>query len=46
LGFKKGDFPESELAAQEVISLPLFPGITLEEQDYVIQEISTFLKTN
>lgn len=46
LGFQKGDFPESELASQEVISLPLFPGITAEEQDYVVQEILDSLKSN
>ncbi|NQW45436.1 MAG: DegT/DnrJ/EryC1/StrS family aminotransferase [Deltaproteobacteria bacterium] len=44
LGYKKGDFPNSELAADEVLSLPIFPGITEAEQDYVIKTISDWAK--
>jgi len=39
--FKKGDFPGAELAANQVLSLPIFPVITKKEQDYII---STLLK--
>lgn len=39
LGYKKGDFPESERAAQEVLSIPLFPGMTNPQQKRVINAL-------
>jgi len=39
LGYKNGDLPQSELASHEVLSLPVFPELTEEEQDYVIKQI-------
>jgi len=39
LGYKAGDFPVAEKAAQEVLSLPVFPEMTTEQQDYVINTI-------
>jgi dTDP-4-amino-4,6-dideoxygalactose transaminase len=33
---RRGQFPESERAAQEVLSLPMFPEMDLEQQDYVV----------
>lgn len=35
LGYKKGDFPKSETAAQRVISLPMHPYLTAAEQQSV-----------
>ena len=36
LGFKRGDFPLTEKFSDEVLSLPMFNGITADEIDYVI----------
>ena len=44
LNFKPGDFPKSEAAAQEVLSIPIFPGITASEQDFVIHCIKNWAK--
>jgi len=45
LGYKEGDLPESEQACREVLSLPMFPELTNEEQDYVVQNIQAFFGT-
>lgn len=42
LGYKEGDFPESEKAVKEAISLPMFPEIKGEQQEYVIKVIKDF----
>ncbi len=44
LGYKKGDFPAAEKAAQEILSLPFWPEITGAEQKYVAQKIKEFFK--
>ncbi|HVK12803.1 MAG TPA: DegT/DnrJ/EryC1/StrS family aminotransferase [Gemmataceae bacterium] len=40
LGGMPGDLPETERAAREVLSLPLFPGMTREQQDAVIAAVN------
>jgi dTDP-4-amino-4,6-dideoxygalactose transaminase len=40
LGHKRGDYPIAEQYADEVLSLPLYNGMTDEETDYVIKEIN------
>ncbi|MBI2683379.1 MAG: DegT/DnrJ/EryC1/StrS family aminotransferase [Acidobacteriales bacterium] len=42
LGYGAGDLPESELAAQEVLALPMYPEITPEEQASVVAAIAEF----
>ena len=39
LGFKSGDFPASEKFYSEIISIPIFPSLTQEEQDTVIKTL-------
>ncbi|MFT4927989.1 MAG: UDP-4-amino-4,6-dideoxy-N-acetyl-beta-L-altrosamine transaminase [Phenylobacterium sp.] len=36
LGFNKGDFPEAEAYYENAITLPLFPLLTEQQQDYVV----------
>ena len=38
-GFKRGDFPNAEYAYEKVISLPLYPGLTSEDIEYVIRKV-------
>jgi len=42
LGYKPGDFPESERACLEVLALPIFPELTEDEQQRVISAIAEF----
>lgn len=44
LGHKPGDFPHSERAAQEVLSLPMYPELRNEQIARVVDTISEFLK--
>ncbi len=44
LGYKEGDFPNAEKAAKEVLSLPVFPELTIEEQSYIINTIKGYFK--
>jgi dTDP-4-amino-4,6-dideoxygalactose transaminase len=39
LGYEKGDLPESERAGRETIALPLWAGITAEQQELVVQTV-------
>lgn len=44
LGFKSGDFPEAEQYYREAISLPMFHGMTEEQQDKVARVLSDILE--
>ena len=43
LGFKQGDFPASEKAASEILSLPMYPHLEPRDQTRVVQSILEFL---
>jgi dTDP-4-amino-4,6-dideoxygalactose transaminase len=42
LEYGRGSLPETERAAKEVLSLPIFPGLTVDEQRYVVRCINDF----
>lgn len=39
LGYKKGDFPISEIVAQEIMSLPLNPYLRKDEMEYILKNL-------
>ena len=43
LQYSAGDFPVSEKAAAEIVSLPMFPQLKVEQQARVVEEILTFI---
>lgn len=45
-GFRKGDFPAAEKAASEILSLPMFPGLTEEQRITVAETIREWTKQN
>lgn len=42
LGYERGSFPMTEKLSQEILSLPLYPGMLEHEQQYVIDKIIEF----
>jgi dTDP-4-amino-4,6-dideoxygalactose transaminase len=42
LGWKEGDFPKAESYYKGCISLPMYPTLSFEEQNFVIQLINQF----
>ncbi len=42
LGYGAGSFPVTERLSDSILSLPLFPGMTAEQQDRVVTEIASF----
>jgi dTDP-4-amino-4,6-dideoxygalactose transaminase len=43
LGHKRGDFPHSERAAEEVLSLPMFPELRVEQIKRVTEAVAEYL---
>ncbi len=44
IGYKAGDFPESEKAAAEVLALPIFPELRADERERVVAGIASYFK--
>lgn len=42
LGYKEGDFPVSEQLSREALALPIFPELSMEEQQRVVDIIGKF----
>lgn len=43
LGYREGDLPVTERVAKEIVSLPMFPGLTAEQQERVVRETLALL---
>ena len=39
LGYARGDFPVAEALAARILSLPMFPQLTAEQQEYVVERL-------
>lgn len=46
LGYKEGDLPISDKACEKALALPMFPELTTEQQEYVVQCIKDFYNNN
>jgi dTDP-4-amino-4,6-dideoxygalactose transaminase len=42
LGHKRGEFPQAEAWADECLSLPIYPELTIDQQDRIVAEITSF----
>ena len=43
LGYKKGDFPVTERVSTEIVSLPMYPQMTFNQQDDVVAKLCEIL---
>jgi dTDP-4-amino-4,6-dideoxygalactose transaminase len=42
LGYRQGDFPESEKAALHTVAIPIYPELTVEQKNAVVASLSSF----
>jgi len=45
LGYRRGDFPGAESIAAEVLALPMYPELTLQQQELVVRTIRDFFRS-
>jgi dTDP-4-amino-4,6-dideoxygalactose transaminase len=46
LGYKSGDFPVTERLSQCILSLPIYPEMTIGQRDHVVRSIRNFYANN
>ena len=46
LGYQRGEFPETEKAAQEILSLPIYPELTHVQMERVVDTMREFYRNN
>lgn len=46
LGYKRGDFPESERAANQTLALPIYPELTEAQQRMVVTSFQNFYRNS
>ena len=45
LNYQKGDFPEAESACKEVLALPVYPELSDDDFNYIVDTVADFFKT-
>jgi dTDP-4-amino-4,6-dideoxygalactose transaminase len=45
LGYNPGDFPVAERATSEILSLPMYPGLTTDQQAYIVDQVTACVGT-
>jgi dTDP-4-amino-4,6-dideoxygalactose transaminase len=43
LGYQVGDFPITERVSAEIVSLPMFPNLSIDQQRFVVDEVMRFV---
>jgi len=44
LGYHKGDFPKAELVSSQALAIPMYPELTSDQQEIVVQRIVDFYR--